>query len=105
MTGKPRIDWVALVLSIAALVISALQWYETRRGGQLASAAALAFQIDTELATHHYGFGVKNAGPGVARIRDVMFYVDGKPVDDLTPAEEAAGLDSARDFGVDLEHR
>jgi hypothetical protein len=103
MAGKVRVDWIALVVSIAAVGFSGLQWYETKKGTQLANSAALGFEIDTQLEKNRYGIGVRNAGPGVARIRAVAFYVDRKKVDDLVDVMEAAGLDSQRDYGVELD--
>jgi hypothetical protein len=101
MSGQ-RLDWIAIAVAVLAALFSGLQWWETRDWRKLTFAAALSFEIDT-LAGRHVGMGVRNAGPGVARIQTVTYYLDGKPVEDIGNAFENAGLDSDRDEGVDLD--
>lgn len=91
----PRVDWPALVISIAAVGFSAAQWYEQSEQRYLQYDVALSFELNTA-GIHRYGIGVKNAGPGVAFIQDVTYYIDGKPIkfDDLVDALEDNGIDT-----------
>jgi len=98
-----RLDWIALVVAIVAAVFSGLQWLETRELRQLTFGAALSFEINTLAGKHRLGIGVRNAGPGVARIQTVTFYLDGKLADDMVDTLETAGFDTDRDEGIELD--
>ncbi len=98
-----RIDWIALIVSVLAATFSGLQWFEARQQRQLQFAATLVFDIETELVTRRRaGIAVRNVGPGIARIRSVTYYLDGKELDDPLDGLAQAKLDPDRDEGVVL---
>lgn len=103
---KPQrdlISWVALVVSIAAATFTALQWIEAREARRLQFDATLIFDIDTELTQHRAGIAIRNLGPGVARIRSITYYLDGKVFDNPDTLLDQVKLDSNRDQGIDLD--
>jgi hypothetical protein len=99
-----RLDRIALVVSIVAALFSALLWLETRRQSHAQFGAAVTFDIDTLTRKHRLGIGLRNAGPGVAHIQSVSYFLDRKPVEDISDALEREGFDPDRDTGVDLDH-
>jgi hypothetical protein len=93
---------MAIVISLYALRISELQLDESRRGTQLQNQASLGFDIDTDTTQRRLGIAVTNAGPGVATIRAVAYFVDRKPIKEMNEALTAAHLDPDVDYGVDF---
>jgi hypothetical protein len=108
---KLRSDRTALWVSVLSLLVAAvaalftgLQWHEAREQRRLQAGAALSFEINTLAPKHRLGIGVHNAGPGVAHIQDVRYYVDGKVIEDADSVLQALGIENQRDEGIDLEH-
>ena len=97
-----RVDWIALAVAIAAATFSGLQWFQMRSSRQPGFDTTLSFDVDTLAAKHRLGIGVRNAGPGVAHIQEVTYYLDGNPVEEIADTLEDIGLDSDRDNGIDL---
>jgi hypothetical protein len=91
--SEERLAWVAIIISIIAAAFTGLEWWDSHRQGQLASDATVTFDVDTD---NNLGFGVRNVGPGVAHIRSVKFYLDGKQIFDVDDVIDQAKLDSNR---------
>jgi hypothetical protein len=53
----------------------------------------VSFAINTQVPKRRVGIGVENAGPGVARIKSVAYYVDGKRTDDIESELDKLGID------------
>jgi hypothetical protein len=104
MNSKPRLDAIAIIVSIVAAlfaggatVFTGLQWWDARELGRLANDATVEVDVDTEPGRSKRGIFVRNAGPGVAHIKTVKYYVDGDLVSDINePFERVAKLDSGR---------
>jgi hypothetical protein len=77
---------VAIVISIVALVISALQWYEARDQKLLAVHPSVTFETDSDGTERPLGVTLKSLGPGVAEIRSITYYVDRRQAKDVDEA-------------------
>src|SRR5579862_5920802 len=95
--------WIPTLISVLATAFTAAQWLEAREQRHLAFDAALVFDVDTLRQKHRVGIGIRNVGPGVARISSVKYFVDRKPVDDPNAVLGEGKLDSNRDSGVTLD--
>jgi hypothetical protein len=93
---------VAIVISILALGVTGWQAWDSHKQGVLANDATVKVDIDTEPGRNKLGVFVRNAGPGVAHIKTVKYYVDGKPITDINDAIDAAKLDSNRLDEIDI---
>lgn len=93
----------ALMISVFALSFSGLQWYEARDQRLLAAHAAVTFLVDADATQKPLGVAIKNAGPGVAEIRSITYYVDRKKVKDLDEAFAMMHLDPDHNFGYQLD--
>ena len=93
---------MALLISLLAVAFSYLQWQEAKMQRETQFASALVFDLETELP-RRAGIGVRNVGPGVARLNSVTYYLDGRILDDPSDALEAVKLDPDKDEGVTLD--
>ena len=105
-TGK-IVSWVALVISILALVISVFQWREavaqnreTAAQNARALMPSVGFFEDVGSGDSDIGIQLTNSGPGVALIKSVKFYVDGRLVRDVDVALANGGFDDGLSKGV-----
>jgi hypothetical protein len=97
MDSKVRLDVIAIAVASFAAGFSGLQWWESRTQGRLASDATVAVDVDTEPGRSKRGVIVRNAGPGVAHIKTVKYYIDGALILDINePFVRIAKLDSQR---------
>jgi hypothetical protein len=96
-------DWVPLAVSLAAAAFTALQWLEARHETQLSHAALVGFEIDTDPTERRLGVSLRNAGPGVATVRSVRYFVDRQPIDDIDAAVEKAKLIPNHEFDIELD--
>jgi hypothetical protein len=87
---------VAICISIIALGLSGWQAWDNHRLALLANDATLSIDVDTDPSDRKLGFAVRNVGPGVANIKSVRYYVDGKLVNVITDAIEDAKLNLDR---------
>jgi hypothetical protein len=103
MNSKLRLDLGAIIISVAAAVFSGLQWWDARESMRLANDATVEIDVDTEPGRSKRGVFVRNAGPGIAHVRTVKYYIDGDLVLDINEAfERIAKLDSNRLGEVDI---
>jgi len=107
--GSTTVDLAALAVSIIAAIIAAAsaitsctQAKDAHLQLQRQFEAHLSPAINTQASKHRVGIGVKNAGPGVAHIKTVTYYVDGKRTDDISQELEKLGMDTSRDEGETL---
>jgi hypothetical protein len=96
-------DWVPLAVSLAAVAFTALQWLEARHETRLSHAALISFEIDTDPTERRLGVSLRNAGPGVATVRSVRYFVDRQPIDDIDTALEKAKLIADHEFDIELD--
>jgi hypothetical protein len=99
---KFRWDLIAILISIAASLFTGLQWWEAHEQRRLANDATINVDVDTDPANNKLGVAVRNSGPGVATVKTVRYYVDGKLVSDINDAVELAKLDSNRLNEIEL---
>lgn len=100
---KFRLEWIAIIISLAAAGFTGLQWWEARQLLRLANDAFVNVEVDTDPSDYKLGFGVQNAGPGIAHIRSVTYYLDGKPVRSIDDVIDDAKLDYARLREIELK--
>jgi hypothetical protein len=111
MNSKYQLDVLAIVIALfamlfagAATIFAGLQWSDARELGRLANDATVAIDVDTEPGHTKRGMIVRNTGPGVAHIKTVKYYVDGKlatiPITDLFVS--LSGLDRRRFTEVEI---
>jgi hypothetical protein len=111
MNSKLRLDVVAIIVSIfaaifagGATVFTGLQWWEAHVLGKLANDATVAVDVDTEPGRNKRGVIVRNAGPGIAHIKTVKYYLDGELVLDINESfDRIAKLDSHRLLEVKID--
>jgi hypothetical protein len=97
MNSKLRLDFIAIAISLAAAVFTGLQWWDGHKLGRLANDATVVVDVDSEPGRSKRGIIVRNAGPGIAHIKAVKYYVDGQLIGDINePFERIAKLDSHR---------
>jgi hypothetical protein len=96
-------DWAPLAISLAAAGFTGLQWFEARHQTQLANVSSIGFDIDTDPTERRLGISVRNAGPGIATVRSVSYYVDRKRIEDINAALEKAQLLADHEVGIDME--
>jgi hypothetical protein len=82
MKSKLRLGVIAIIVSVAASLFTGLQWWEARHQRQLNAQANIGIDIDTDLTQRRLGISIHNAGPGVASLRSIAYYVDHKAVND-----------------------
>jgi predicted naringenin-chalcone synthase len=102
-------DRVALAVSIAsavfagaAAVTACFQAWDAHQLLRRQFATSVSFAINTQAGRHRLGIGIENAGPGVARIKSVSYYVDGKLTNEIADDLEKLGMDPSRDEGFTL---
>jgi hypothetical protein len=93
-------EWIAIIISLAAVAFSGLQWLESYRARQAALDATVGLDIDTDPAGKSAGISVRNLGPGIARILSVTYYLDKHQIDDIDEVLDSAGFDSSRGFRI-----
>jgi hypothetical protein len=102
MKASIRWDLIAIVISIAATIFAGLQWWEAHELRRLANDSSVNVDVDTDPADNKLGVAVRNAGPGVATVKTVRYYVDGRLVGDINDAVDSANLDSNRLNEIEL---
>jgi hypothetical protein len=100
------VDWAALAVSIiaagialAAVMTSCNQSKDAHLQLLRQFSASVSFAINKQAGKHRLGIGIENAGPGVAHVKSVTYYVDGKRTEDISNELERRGMDTNRDEG------
>jgi hypothetical protein len=96
------ISVVGMLISIAAVAFSRLQWLETRALRLSETDVSISFDVDADPSDRNLGVALRNVGPGVAHIQSVKYYVDRKLVGDVAEAIESAKLDSSRYYETEF---
>jgi hypothetical protein len=102
--NKLRMDVIAVVISIFGLLfsggtmlIAGVQVKDAREFARLANDATVVVDVDAEPGRNKRGITLRNAGPGVAHIKGVKYFVDGQAVEDISEAfGRIAQLDANR---------
>jgi hypothetical protein len=94
-------DWVAITISMLALLFTALQWINARSATSFATRPLIDFYTEDDVDEPRVGLEILNDGPGAAIIKSVTYYIDDKSVGDYQRADESydkrIGLKSADD--------
>ena len=101
--GFSRISiWVPIVISLISLGISIGSFYDNHRQAVAQATPNVSFVEDTDTDDPLVGLKIMNDGPGVARLKHLTYYVDRKPLDNLTQVMDFANLpDEAAYFEFD----
>jgi hypothetical protein len=94
---------VAAAFAGLAAVFTGMQWYEAHEQRLIGSRPSVTFDVYSDVVQKPVGLSIKNAGPGVAELHSIVYYVDRKPVKDLAEALTLANLDPDKNFGVQLD--
>jgi hypothetical protein len=94
---------MAAVVALLAALFSGLQWREARDLRALVTQPVLSWYVGNDASATHIGLEIDNNGPGVAIIRSIDYFVDHHATPDLADAMTAAGLESDRDRGEDID--
>jgi hypothetical protein len=102
---KSWVFWIPTIISLVALGGTVAQWLEAREQRHQQFDAALAFEVDTIYEKNRSGIGIRNTGPGVARVKEVTYFVDRVPVpqEEMDSLVERAKLNPDRDDGIALD--
>jgi hypothetical protein len=71
---------ISLIVAFTSAGFAGLQWYQAREALVLSMKPHVDFDTEDDPDTPPVGIGVRDAGPGPALIKSVVFYVDHKPV-------------------------
>ena len=96
---------VSLCASLGAAAFTGLQWHEAREQlndareqnkltVKLLATPKVGFYVQADEDELPVGIQIINHGPGVASIKSVIYYVDGKPVKSMEEAETFKKINS-----------
>jgi hypothetical protein len=90
--------WFPIVISIASLLFSSLQWWDNHRFTIAQATPRVSFETSEDTDDPLVGIKIENAGPAVARLKDLTYYVDKKPMDDIDEAIDIGKLEDVHTF-------
>jgi len=88
-------DWAPLTLSVIAVIVSVGQLIEQHSDAGLQMRPVVDFYTTTDTSEAKVGIQILNAGPGVALIRNITYFVDGKKVGDYSKGAAKSGTDES----------
>ena len=88
-------DWAPLGISFVALVVALGQLVEQHSDAGLQMRPVVDFYTTTDTSEAKVGIQILNAGPGVALIRKITYFVDGKEVGDYSKGAAKSGTDES----------
>lgn len=94
---------LSLVISLMALVVAGVSYWETRQQDRRMLSSSVDFSTSFDDREKVVGIAVLNSGPAPARVDAIRFYVDGRLVQDADAAAEAANLDPDSLTSIDLK--
>jgi hypothetical protein len=94
---------VAIVISIVAVIFTALQWYEARDQKLLAIHPSVSLETDTDETERPLGVTLKSLGPGIAEIRSITYYVDRREAKDVDEAFRFGHLNPENNHPMELD--
>lgn len=91
----------ALVIAGISLFISWRQWQENRHNAQIMAAPLVSVVENSDTDDPLVGLQISNDGAAGAKLKDITFYVDRKPMADVDAVLEAGKLEDVGyfDFG------
>lgn len=97
--GIPQaLFWIPIAISVVALLLSWLQWRDNHQLALIQATARVSFETNEDTDDALVGIKIENAGPAVARLKDITYYVDRKPMDDQDQAIDNGKLKDVRTF-------
>ncbi len=93
MATPKTLSVVAILISLGALLFSALQWHDAHSQLLLSMKPSVNFMNQNDPDEFPVGISIDNAGPGPAKIKSVTYFIDKKPVGDVDRATEFADLE------------
>jgi hypothetical protein len=100
--SKPKWLTVQNTVALCAALFAGLSWLEVYQHDKLEMKPWIDFHTSGGESVTQVGISIENAGPSVALIRSVTFYVDRKPVRDLIDALRSWDLDRGHEHGLEL---
>jgi hypothetical protein len=92
---------VSLSISAAAFYDSHREAVESHRQAEAQGTANVSFLVDTDTDDPVVGLKIMNDGPGVARLKQLTYYLDRKPMDNLSEALDDIDSDAGTDLADD----
>jgi hypothetical protein len=95
--------WLPTLISVVALVMTVLQAIDSREAREQAATPLVDFFTQDDENERTMGVSIKNNGPGVAQVKAMKYYVDGKLLAGLDEAIAAAQVTMSRPHQFQLE--
>lgn len=86
------ISIASLVIALGSLSISALEWWDSHRQAIAQETPNVSFVESTNTDDPVVGLKIMNDGPGVAKLAHLKYFVDRKPLDNVTEAMDFGNL-------------
>jgi len=105
MSTSNRVSWIALAISFVAAVFAGLEWYDNHIArldshNQLVWSMKPSITFTTgDVDDKSVGVRLENAGPGIAVIKSISYFVDRRSLKDADEAVEQ--FDNVNTFDVD----
>jgi len=77
------LPWIAVGISLVALVFTGLQWRESHNQLLLSLKPSVDFELLDDPDDLPVGIDIQNSGPGPAVIKSIIYYDDKKLVGDI----------------------
>ncbi len=91
----------AVLISLFALLFTALQWRESHNQLLLSMKPSVDFDTETDTDEFPVGVSIGNAGPGPAIIKSITYYVDKKAIGDRDKLENFTDFPNMSSFDFD----
>jgi hypothetical protein len=93
--SRDHFRWIALGVTVLIALGGGAQWYAS-------NLPSIDFYTEDDTDKPQVGLAITNHGPGLATIKLVAYFVDGRLMKDGDAALDYAKQDSAEEKGVDL---
>jgi hypothetical protein len=93
---------LSLVIACASAAFTGLQWREAHNASILQSTPHVVLDTQTDPASPLVGVKITNAGPGLAVVKAITFYVDHKTFQHAGEAMDYVSLKSSRFHWMDM---
>jgi hypothetical protein len=94
---------VAILISLGAASFTYLQWHDMHMQLLLSMKPSVDFETEDDTEDPPVGIAIMNEGPAPARVVSIVYYVDRKPVRDVSEAVEYGKFDCSKVKYFDYE--